>query len=62
LGANKEYALKYQYFTSKNHTLLSSTKCRVGALILISRYICCISLLSVSGERENTYIIDIVKK
>ena len=31
LGANKEYASKHIYFIIKNHTLLSTTKCRVGA-------------------------------
>jgi hypothetical protein len=36
LGANKEYASKHIYFIIKNHTLLSTTKCRVGAVPLDS--------------------------
>jgi hypothetical protein len=35
LGANKGYASKHIYFTIKNHTLLNTTKCRVGAGINI---------------------------
>jgi hypothetical protein len=31
LGANKGYASKNLYPIIKNHTLLSTTKCRVGA-------------------------------
>jgi hypothetical protein len=31
LGANKGYSLRVTYFTSKNYTLLSKTKFRVGA-------------------------------
>jgi hypothetical protein len=30
-GANKGYASKTIYFISKNYTLFSTTKCRVGA-------------------------------
>jgi hypothetical protein len=31
LGANKGYSSKTKYLIIKNHTLLSTTKCRVGA-------------------------------
>ena len=31
LGANKGYASKHNFVIIKTHTLLSTTKCRVGA-------------------------------
>ena len=36
LGANKGYALKLKCFIIENHTFLSTTKCRVGAVPKIS--------------------------
>jgi hypothetical protein len=36
LGANKGYASKKKYFSINNHTLLSTRKCRVGDLCLLS--------------------------
>jgi hypothetical protein len=56
LGANKGYASKRIYFIIKNHTLLSTTKCRVGARLKIQHHVVIRSTMYKKNHQLTTYL------